>query len=179
MNIELVQSIMALVLLYFVIYFGLSSVFLESGRQKIFKIRDHLFDYSLDHPEKLTKESHDEIRLFINKSIVAMEYATLFRFIALSMLHRKDSATFDKVSELYNNINDERTKQLVKSSLKKIFATLVITMFLRSPVTTIVLFLFGLLLYLLDMAMPFSKSKKASIKSQWKNKVVDSIEHAY
>ncbi|MDQ7058290.1 MAG: hypothetical protein Q9N62_07565 [Ghiorsea sp.] len=70
-TIENALSFLAIIGIYLVLYHGLSSLFLESGRQKIFVIRDHIFDYATEHKDRIDDTQHEEIRSFSKQNYLS------------------------------------------------------------------------------------------------------------
>lgn len=176
-TVDAALNFLAMVGIIYVLFWFIPSVVLESGRQKVFKVRDDIFDYAVDHPEKLNKEEHYAIRNELNKFIVAMEYMTFPRLITGAIFHKKGLGSDMPFSKLYKDIEDEKTQEFVKASLKKALMIIPITMLLRSPLAMLLLATIGLLAAIVNFVSPVNKRTQAKFKSRMSQEIYENISH--
>jgi len=180
-TIENALSFLAIIGIYLVIYQGLSSLFLESGRQKIFIIRDHIFDYATEHRDRIDASQHEEIRSFLNRTILAMQYTTILRVIIASIFYSKSNSSNyeDVTTPLYKQIQDKEAQAFIKAQIKKVLPIIITTMLFRAPITFIVLVLVAIVFIVIDFISPIKKRTKARVENKVKNTVFDNLDHSY
>ena len=179
MTLENALSFLAVVGIYLVLYHGLSSLFLESGRQKIFELRDHIFDYVHEHEGTITAAQHKEIRDFFNRTILAMEYTTILRIVIVSWFHKEKRPHSDLVSDLYSEIRDKKAREFIKSQLKRVVPIIIKTMLLRAPITLVILTSSAIVLMAIDFISPFQRGIRDRIKNSVKDKVIHNLDQSY
>jgi len=168
-------SFLALIGIYLVFYHFIANLILESGRQRLFIIRDTIFDYHIEHSDKLSSSEHESVRNFFNQTIVALEYITVPRILLTHIFQHGKKNQYSNIAALYTGIHDESSKQFIKSQLKKVLPIVIKTMLLRAPITMSIAIFVATVLLVADFINPIPRARKTSVETKFKDSVIDNI----
>jgi len=144
---EAVHGTFAFIVLFVVIYGPWQRLIVEYARQRLFGIRDSLFDLAADGRMSFDDPAYLEIRHRLNMMIRFCHRATWPRMMMLFVASRKHRAD---IVPMFQLVSDKSLRKLVKQKEIEAVAVILFSAFIRSPLLMI---LSPLILLLLVLAL--------------------------
>lgn len=142
---ETIQGIVAFIVLFVVIYGPWQRLIVEYARQRLFGIRDSIFDLAADGKMSFDDPAYREIRHRMNMMIRFCHRATWPRMALLSVASRTHRAD---IVPMYQLVSDNDLRKLIKQKEIEAIAVILSAAFVRSPVLMVLSPLILLLLVL-------------------------------
>ncbi len=146
MNVEIAATVIEngilLGLLLWLIYGPWQETVADILRQKLFEIRDELFDLASER-EDFTFDSpaYRELRNTLNGMIRHAHFITWPRFLIFGWLTRRYQANESSLMDLIQSIEDPQLRDRVRHKIQAAVHAMIVSMILRSPILMGVLML--------------------------------------
>lgn len=127
---SVIEGVIAALVLIFLFYGAWQSFIVEISRQRLFEIRDSIFDQMVAGDFSPSDESYKEIRNTFNSLIRFCHNTTLLRMIVFKLVLK--SVGFQSPSYPETLIKDPVLKQVIDEKLKEAFRLIIIQMCIRS-----------------------------------------------
>lgn len=108
-------------------------------RNRLFELRDRLFDMGINGQLDFTSSAYQELRELFNTQIRFAHHLNFWRFLALTPVAVKLRTSTNPVNKIVSKIEDEKIKKDVIALVKEMHGFVFFALFLKSPFASLAL----------------------------------------
>jgi len=135
---NLILFYMLLVLIWWLFAFVYKDYMVDCTRQRLFTIRDELFDYAANHEISFNDDAYVTTRAMLNGVIRFTHNISLTRFLIMNLVVGKDKAYSENFSREFSlaikKLNSKRQQDIIKNAIIKMHFAVVLHLLNTSPV---------------------------------------------
>lgn len=109
-------------------------------RNRLFELRDRLFDMGINGQLDFTSSAYQELRELFNTQIRFAHHLNFWRFLALAPVAVKLRTSTIPINKIVAKIENEKTKKDAIALVKEMHASVFFAIFLKSPIVSLVFF---------------------------------------